>query len=581
MSVDLQSSEPNPLPGSHPSAQPSARLDAAEQEMPFPGEDSLELSESDVIDELRRSCAPDAPGTRSPESSGRGYLSDEAPPVRGRLVDHPFPHLLHRLHGLRATGTLLLAAGKKRKAVQLRDGYPVAVKSNLVGECLGNYLVRRGLLSSSDFEETLDRVKRGDGRHGEILVMMDLLSEEVVSRTLTEQAEEKLFEIFEWLDGGFKFKIGARIAGGNELALTRSPANLIVEGSRRRVPIALVDAFLEQHRDGYVVRSDDPFYRFQEIELEPKESEFLDLIGAGRQVDYFRAADPPLRRLLYGLLATQILDLRGTAIGEAEAGDSYDLSISETTNDADLPLRGELAAMLERLRGESYFEMFGLTEDADAAEIRTAYGECARRVHPDRYQTSSGSVRMLAEQAFEILSEANETLLDPKRRTAYTLELRKGERMAAERAKNERVIAAEIEFQKGDSNLRGRNYETALKRFGKALELNSAEGEYHAHYGWCLFLCHQDSEVMLEEAIEHVRRGAKLARDREKPYLFLGRLYKVMGQTRTAEKMFARAARIQPDCVDALRELRLISMRREKKKTLLSRFFPIRGRDEG
>ena len=119
-------------------------------------------------------------------------------------------------------------------------------------------------------------------------------------------------------------------------------------------------------------------------------------------------------------------------------------------------------------------------------------------------------------------------------------------------------------------------YEKALACFGKALELYSAEGDYHAHYGWCLFLCHQDNEMMTEEAIEYVRRGAKLARDREKPYLFLGRLYKAVGRIDAAEKMFTRAVQIRPDCLDALRELRLISMRRRKRRSLLSRFFPSR-----
>ena len=61
----------------------------------------------------------------------------------------------------------------------------------------------------------------------------------------------------------------------------------------------------------------------------------------------------------------------------------------------------------------------------------------------------------------------------------------------------------------------------------------------------------------------------------------VGRLYKVIGRIRPAEKMFARAVQIRPDCVDALRELRLINMRREKNRSLLSRFFPFRGRDEG
>ena len=36
-------------------------------------------------------------------------------------------------------------------------------------------------------------------------------------------------------------------------------------------------------------------------------------------------------------------------------------------------------------------------------------------------------------------------------------------------------------------------------------------------------------------------------------------------------KMFTRAVQIQPDCVEALRELRLINMRREKEKSFIGR----------
>jgi tetratricopeptide (TPR) repeat protein len=76
---------------------------------------------------------------------------------------------------------------------------------------------------------------------------------------------------------------------------------------------------------------------------------------------------------------------------------------------------------------------------------------------------------------------------------------------------------------------------------------------------------------MINEAIEHVRRGVKLARDREKPYLYLGRLYKAIGRTAAAEKMFTRAVQIRPDSVESLRELRLINMRRGKAKGLIGR----------
>ena len=106
---------------------------------------------------------------------------------------------------------------------------------------------------------------------------------------------------------------------------------------------------------------------------------------------------------------------------------------------------------------------------------------------------------------------------------------------------------------------------------GKALEAYSGEGEYHAHYGWALYLSYPSDPSMVEEAMEHVRRGIKLASHREKPYLFLGRLYKATGRVGMAECMFTRAVQIQPECVEGLRELRLISMRRKKSKGLIGR----------
>jgi hypothetical protein len=51
----------------------------------------------------------------------------------------------------------------------------------------------------------------------------------------------------------------------------------------------------------------------------------------------------------------------------------------------------------------------------------------------------------------------------------------------------------------------------------------------------------------------------------------MGRLYKAIGRADVAEKMFTRAVQIHPECVEALRELRLINMRREKSKGLIGR----------
>jgi tetratricopeptide (TPR) repeat protein len=237
----------------------------------------------------------------------------------------------------------------------------------------------------------------------------------------------------------------------------------------------------------------------------------------------------------------------------------------------DEALRAELAGEASRFAGLGCFEILGVSEAASDDEIRAAYERLAGRYHPDRVQTASRAVRDLAAQVMGYVEDAHQTLADPRRRAEYRLDRKKADREAAKREEGLRAVEAERRYQDGEAAVRARSYELALRCFGKALELNPDEGEYVAHYGYALHLCHPDDAQIAEEAIEHIKRGIKLAADREKPYLLMGRLCKATGRTAAAEKMFTRAVQLQPDCVEALRELRLINMRREKQKGFIGR----------
>lgn len=563
------------------------------------------------------------------EKKGKKKSGAKKPPLAGSLAELAFPHLLHQLHGLRATGVLLLANGKRRKAIQLRDGYPVAVKSNLIGECLGNHLVRKGRISKDLMQESLQRMQRGEGLQGQILVAMQVLDEKEVSAALRAQAEEKLFEVFAWKTGRFKLEIGGRLQRGNALALERSPANVILEGIRSRFPLERIDRHLRANAARAIARVESPFYRFQEVDLTGEEEAVLGGLDGRTKVGDFAKADERLRRTIYGLLVAELLQLRDAparqkaaaevgATERARAGkpaaksarksarksprksgaraertDARSARVATTPArpvpsataakpsppvpasepEEDRTLRTELASTAERLRGLDYFQVLGVAEDVDDERARSAYEDLAQRFHPDRYAGASDTVRQLADEVFQLISQAHEALADKKSRSDYALERQMGERRAAEREQGRRALDAETQFQKGEALLRQRDFEGALIYFGKAVERHSEEGEYHAYYGWCLHLCHPDNAVIVEEAIEHVQRGTKLARDREKPYLFLGRLYKVVGRGAAAEKMFTRAVQIRPDCVEAMRELRLINLRRQKSKGLIGRLF--------
>jgi len=536
---------------------------------PIPLEKLLELVKQQVKSEA---------STRTDRKAPAGKGSAER--LAGSLNELPIPQLLHHLHGLRATGVLLLESGKKRKAIQLRDGYPVAVKSNLVNECLGNFMVRRGKLDTETLQESLRRLKRGEGLQGEILVAMDVLSEDEIPDALREQAEEKVYEIFSWRAGRFRFEIGGRLKRGTSLALERSPASLIVGGVRQAYSIEHIDRFMAAERIRCVVQAESPFYRFQDVELsEQEEAVLADLQRAATPLGDFCKREESLRRTLYGLIVTGMLELRevdAVRIPVASPDASFRESVAPVSRmdaEAERALRTDLAATAERLRRLDPFASLGVSEGADEETIRAAYEDLARRGHPDRFRGASSAVRQLADEVFALLSNAHDLLTDPKRRDEYQRKREKRERRERENQENRTALEAEMEFQTGEARLRQRDYEGALACFGAAVTAYPEEGEYHALYGWCLYLCHPDNSVMVQEAIEHVRRGVTLASDREKPYLYLGRLYKVIGRGAAAEKMFTRALEISPDCVEALRELRLINLRREKGKGLIGRLF--------
>jgi tetratricopeptide (TPR) repeat protein len=205
--------------------------------------------------------------------------------------------------------------------------------------------------------------------------------------------------------------------------------------------------------------------------------------------------------------------------------------------------------------------------------LREAYASVSQRTHPDRFHGASRTVQDLAAEVHALVTAAYETLADPRARQQYLLDRKKKQREDDQRRQGERALEAETESRQGEAALKARDYESALAHFGRALQLYPDDGDHHAHYGWSLYLCHPSDPSMVGEALEHVRRGIKLASNREKPYLFMGRLYKAIGRADVAEKMFTRAVHIAPECLEALRELRLIHMRREKSKGLIGRLF--------
>jgi CheY-like chemotaxis protein len=514
-------------------------------------------------------------------------------PLRGSLNDLPFPALLHQAHGLRANGVLQLRDGEKRKEIELRDGRPSAVRSNLPSERLGEWLLRSGRIEPDVLAESARRLLRGEGLQGQILVGMQVLSEEDLGGALREQAHEKLLEIFEWKSGQFALAVGALLKRATALPLTGSPADLIRSGVRTRLPLERIDLVLKSHERDAIVPSTNPFYSFQELELGDDERALMNACTRGVAVASLLGRPERLRRAVYALLEVGMLEVRDGEVfrkgGPAPVvrlhGDPAERRKREeaktpppavkpvATEDhshyaADHEQRAALSVLLARLAKPSPFEKLGVLRDASSAEIRSAYMLLAKETHPDRYSNASAAVRGIAEQAFREVTRAFELLSDPLSLSKYRADPERDRKEAQALDEAKRAIAGEREFQKGEARLRSHDWSGALVHFEKAVELYPEEGEYLAYCGWAYYLTHGHDDVVFKKSFELVKRGAKLAPDREKPYLFLGRLCQAAERVELAEKMFMKAVECRPDSIEALRELRLLQMRRPKKSLL-------------
>jgi tetratricopeptide (TPR) repeat protein len=234
-------------------------------------------------------------------------------------------------------------------------------------------------------------------------------------------------------------------------------------------------------------------------------------------------------------------------------------------------LRVELAGMAERLQGRDYFAVLGVSRSATDDVIRDAYFALAKRTHPDRFSGASEALRRAAEELFSLVSRAYETLGHRDRRNQYLRAEMTRERDRAEIEEGERALRAELAFQKGLASLKRKANGQALDHFREAVSQYPEEGEYHAYLGFALWLVDPEGRDRVEEARHHILRGRKLAPGSDKPYLFLGRIYKAEGKDALAERMFQKVVELDPDCVDAIRELRLIDMRRQRSKSLVQR----------
>jgi hypothetical protein len=210
-----------------------------------------------------------------------------------------------------------------------------------------------------------------------------------------------------------------------------------------------------------------------------------------------------------------------------------------------------LEEVLIRFQSANLYEILSVGAEASQEEIQNAYHEQAKKLHPDRFQSSdfSTEVRRKAEQIFARINEAYFTLKNPYSRAVYdekrfapgakTAEAKSGvaqpEEMAAALFREGRILLA-----KGDAA-------TAVERLKGCVWLCPEKSAYHHYLG----VAQSKITSLRKSAEQHLLKSIELEDLTADSHLALASLYIDVNLPRKAELQLQQVLLLDPENVEA------------------------------
>lgn len=225
-------------------------------------------------------------------------------------------------------------------------------------------------------------------------------------------------------------------------------------------------------------------------------------------------------------------------------------------------LRARKEELVERAtsRGQTYYDVLGVAPNAASAQVQAAFFQLAKRFHPDRLGPEFEDVRELAVKAFSRITEAHQILSDTNRRADYDQVLSTGGGSADEQEQVQAVLRATMAFQRAEVLLKKNALEAAEKEARAAVEGDPDQADYEALLAWLEALRSDRSDVT--EQISRLSRAIKKEPNNVRARWYRAQLYKRMGRDTLARSDLRHIVEINPNHLDATRELRLYEMRR-------------------
>ena len=224
--------------------------------------------------------------------------------------------------------------------------------------------------------------------------------------------------------------------------------------------------------------------------------------------------------------------------------------------------------VLSMMDRQNYFEMLGVKESAGASDIRSKYMSLAKKWHPDKLPQELDALRPWVEEVFHMLTLANDTISDEKKRAEYQKTVMQGGGTPESERKLNVMVEAAINFQKVDTLVKRRRYDEAIDICDGAMAVVRKEADYPAMKAWILLVRDGvENEDTADEIRSLLKTTFKLNPDHVHGYFTRAHFLKRMGDHEKAHKHFKKVVHLDPKNLEALREVRVGEMRKSRGRS--------------
>ena len=230
--------------------------------------------------------------------------------------------------------------------------------------------------------------------------------------------------------------------------------------------------------------------------------------------------------------------------------------------------REEVAARAASLESENFFQLLGVDAETPNSAVQSAYFSLAKVWHPDRSPADLHDLKPVVAKVFARITEAFQTLTDAARRAAYLESLKSGS--GAERDLLEKAVDSAMMFQKAEVLFKRGSLAQAELILQRCVD-SDPQPEYLSLLAWVQVLRLGDPPVLqpgqkLDRYVAHLKlldQALALSPDYERGIFYRAEVHKRSGAYELALHDYKRVAQLNPRNIDAARELRLHSMRKQ------------------